>query len=153
MQANCLAEGNGKAEAPIGQKVTFTLPTPLPEFGKFQLSFVLMPSCWLGCDVTTPLSINVQKQTVLEKQGKGKSRGAAGKRAIPLDDDEHSDKVRLGLRIAEHRVPMYMQQCARMLHMAQNALPCAVHWTMTGNAAQRNVALAAGSVMSLDTLA
>lgn len=67
----------------------------LPEPGRFKLTVVLMPTCWLGCDVTAPLDINVLKQTAEEKLGKGPVRGAAAK-ALKSDDSDDGE-VRLPL--------------------------------------------------------
>jgi hypothetical protein len=65
----------------------------LHEPGRFNLTFVLMPSCWIGCDASEPVSLNVLRQTLEEKSGKVQRRGGHGK-PVALDGSDDDD-VRL----------------------------------------------------------
>jgi hypothetical protein len=87
------AGASGKVQAdkdddPAGEKIEFKFM--LPESGRFNLTFVLMPNCWVGCDVSADVNLNVLKQTAMEKQGKSRARGA---KANPPDQDEDDDEV------------------------------------------------------------
>ena len=65
----------------------------LHEPGRFALTFVLMPSCYLGCDVTVPVTLNVLRQTAAEREGKTTRRGGHGK-ALAVDPEDEDDDVR-----------------------------------------------------------
>lgn len=58
------------------------------EPGKFNLSLVIMPSCWLGCNAVVPISFTALKQTAAEKAGKGPARGKDKNAPRFLDGDE-----------------------------------------------------------------
>ena len=58
------------------------------EPGKFNLTLVVMPSCWLGCNASAPVAFNALKQTAAERAGKGPARGRDKNAPKFLDDDE-----------------------------------------------------------------
>ena len=60
----------------------------MQEPGKFNLTLVVMPSCWLGCNATAAVSFNALKQTAAEKAGKGPARGKDKNAPKFLDADE-----------------------------------------------------------------
>jgi hypothetical protein len=60
----------------------------LQEPGKFNLTLVVMPSCWLGCNATAPIAFTALKQTAAEKAGKGPARGRDKSAKHFLDVDE-----------------------------------------------------------------
>lgn len=63
-----------------------------PELGKYDLTVMLMSTCWLGCDTSVAAPTRVQAQSVAEKNGT-KVRGAAAQaKAIPLDEDEINER-------------------------------------------------------------
>jgi hypothetical protein len=89
---SCAEVEVGAAKKEIGQKIEFKFM--LHEPGHFNLTFVLMPSCWIGCDVSVPVSLNVSRQTHAEKTGKSQRRGGHGNPA-PTDGSDDSSNVRL----------------------------------------------------------
>jgi hypothetical protein len=93
-------EGEAASAEEIGQKIEFKFM--LREPGRFNLTFVLMPSCWIGCDASVPVDLTVQRQTVAEKSGKVQRRGGHGK-PVALDG---SDDVRL--RFVLSSLPLFI---------------------------------------------
>lgn len=60
----------------------------LQEPGKFNLTLVVMPSCWLGCNASASVAFSALKQTAAERAGKGPARGRDKNAPKFLDDDE-----------------------------------------------------------------
>lgn len=97
--APVLAVVSNSARVKTGKKESFSfvLPpatlqpkrvVPVQEPGKFNLTFVVMPSCWLGCNATAAVPFTVMKQTAAEKAGKGPTRGKDKNAPRFLDADE-----------------------------------------------------------------
>ena len=67
-----------EAPEPLGQKLE--LKFMAPEAGKFELTLIVMSSCWLGCDTITTTSVKIEALTGAEKDGGGVSPRARAQR-------------------------------------------------------------------------